>query len=208
MGRVSDARARLLAAVTELMWESSYSAVTIDRICERAGVRKGSFYYFFESKADLAAQAIASRWQTRKPELDVMFSPATPPLERLTDYFESIYQNQAKLKQAAGRVLGCPYFTLGTEAGALDEKVLQVVQQVLARYVKYFESAIRDAHAEGLIEVADPAASAQCIFSLYEGTLARARIENNLELLRGLSRTALQVLGAAPVATESAKERV
>ena len=62
MGRVSDARGKLMEAVTELIWTGSYGRTTIDQICDRAGVKKGSFYYFFESKACLAeASTVKSR---------------------------------------------------------------------------------------------------------------------------------------------------
>ncbi|PYJ58790.1 MAG: TetR/AcrR family transcriptional regulator, partial [Verrucomicrobia bacterium] len=44
MGRVSDAKERLMGAVRELIWEGSYGSTTIDQICEKAGVKKGSFY--------------------------------------------------------------------------------------------------------------------------------------------------------------------
>ena len=57
MGRTSDADERLMTAARDLMWEESYGSVTIDDICARAGVKKGSFYYFFDSKAALAVAA-------------------------------------------------------------------------------------------------------------------------------------------------------
>jgi len=60
MGRVSDARQRLLDATIDLIWQNSYGAVTVDDICERAGVKKGSFYYFFPSKTDLVVAAALS----------------------------------------------------------------------------------------------------------------------------------------------------
>jgi TetR/AcrR family transcriptional repressor of nem operon len=86
MGRVSDAKQRLMDAVLELIWTGSYGNTTIDHICDKAGVKKGSFYYFFESKADLAAAAFEANWQIKKAELDAMFSPTIPPLERLQKY--------------------------------------------------------------------------------------------------------------------------
>ena len=44
-------------AVAELFWTVSYDRTTIDQICEKAGVKKGSFYYFFDDKAALAEAA-------------------------------------------------------------------------------------------------------------------------------------------------------
>ncbi len=67
MGRVSDAKERLMEAVRELVWTGSYGSTTIDQICEKAGVKKGSFYYFFDSKADLAVTAIDEHWQQKRP---------------------------------------------------------------------------------------------------------------------------------------------
>ncbi len=199
MGRTSDARQRLIGAICDLIWETSYSAVTIDAICERAEVRKGSFYYFFDSKADLAARAIAALWETQKPEIDAIFSVESPPLVRLSRYFESIYNKQKDKQAHFGRVLGCPYFTLGTE-GALDEKILQEVHKVLSCYIQYFESAIDDAQSAGEISKGDTHARARCIFSLYEGTMTRARIQNDVDLLRDLPGYVLQLLGARATA--------
>src|SRR6266571_943512 len=74
---------RLMEAVRELIWSGSYGSTTIDDICEKAGVKKGSFYYFFDSKADLAVAAIDEEWERKRGELDSLFSPTIPPLERL-----------------------------------------------------------------------------------------------------------------------------
>src|SRR5436309_15018841 len=98
MGRVSDAKQRLMEAVKELIWTGSYGSTTIDQSCEKAGVKKGSFYYFFDSKADLAETAIDEDWQKRRSELDALFSPTSPPLERLRSYGAFSYKFQSEIK--------------------------------------------------------------------------------------------------------------
>src|SRR3982751_2660152 len=115
MGRVSDARERLMGAMTELIWTGSYGSTTIDQICDRAGVKKGSFYHFFESKADLAAAALDEDWQRRRTELDAIFSPTVPPLDRIRKYCDYSYQIQGEIHKKCGSVLGCPLFCLGSE---------------------------------------------------------------------------------------------
>src|SRR5215475_15813105 len=97
MGRVSDAKERLMKAVRELVWTGSYGSTTIDHICDKAGVKKGSFYYFFDSKAELALHSLDEDWQRHRPELDAIFSPTVPPLERLQKYCNFIYQVQSQL---------------------------------------------------------------------------------------------------------------
>src|SRR3954467_1897030 len=99
MGRASDADERLMEAALDLIWEESYGTVTIDDICKRADVKKGSFYYFFESKAALAVAALERMWeQDWKPSLDAQFSSSIDPLKRLTSYLEAIYPRQVERK--------------------------------------------------------------------------------------------------------------
>lgn len=82
MGRVSDAKERLLEAMMELIWTGSYGGTSVDHICEHAGVKKGSFYYFFESKSALALAALDHSWAEHRRELDAVFSPEVDPLDR------------------------------------------------------------------------------------------------------------------------------
>ena len=74
---------RLTDAAMDLIWHNSYGTTSVDAICERAGAKKGSFYYFFKSKSELAAAALEADWNKKKAEMDSIFSPTVPPLERL-----------------------------------------------------------------------------------------------------------------------------
>jgi TetR/AcrR family transcriptional repressor of nem operon len=76
-----------------------------------------------------------------------------------------------------------------------DQGVRATVDRIWDRKIKYFESAIRDAHAQGLIVAPDPEAKAKALFACYHGTLAQARIQNDLELIRNFKQAAMDVLG-------------
>src|SRR5262245_29733469 len=161
MGRTSDADERLMTAALDLMWEESYGAVTIDDICKRADVKKGSFYYFFDSKARLAVAALEKLWRDDwKPKMDARFSPSVEPLERIRTYLEHVYVTQSEVKKTTGKVLGCPVFCVGCEVSTQEVDVSAKVREIVARKRKYLESAIRDAVAEGSIEPCDPAQKA------------------------------------------------
>lgn len=183
-------------AVSELIWAGSYGATTIDHICEKAGVRKGSFYHFFDSKADLAVAALEYCFCTRRIELDAVFSPLVPPLQRLLDYCEKGYQQQVELKKTHGFVLGCPLFTLGAEVSTQEDRLRTTILAILDRHQRYVESAIRDAHAAGLIEAPDPASKARMVGAYIEGLLTQARIHNDLDPLREMPKGVLAILGA------------
>ncbi len=200
MPRVSTAQERLTDAAWELIWENSYGATSVDAICERAGVRKGSFYYFYKSKSELAAAALQADWEKNKVKLDSVFSPTVPPLERFQHYFDHVYGYLKQMKADCGAVLGCPLFTLGSEVCTLDTVLRDKVQEILDRKVTYFESAIRDAHAQGLIKAPDAHAKAKALFAYYQGMLTQARIQNDEEQLRDCYQATLELLGAAPAA--------
>jgi len=194
MGRVSDAKQRLMQAVGELIWAGSYGSTTIDQICEKDGVKKGSFYYFFDSKADLALTAIDREWKIRRSELDSIFSPTVPPLERIRNYCDYGYRFQAEIKAKFGCVLGCPLFTLGAEVSTQENRLQKKIQDILEYKRKYLETAIRDAQAAGLVHAPDASSKARILFAYFQGLLTEARIQNNLEVLREADRGIFEIL--------------
>jgi TetR/AcrR family transcriptional regulator, transcriptional repressor for nem operon len=204
MGRVSDARQRLMNAVLELIWTGSYGSTTIDQICEKAEVKKGSFYYFFNSKAELAAAALEADWEVRRGQLDSIFSPTIPPLERLRTFCEMPYQKQLDLKQRYGAVLGCPIATLGSEVCTQEHNLRAKIQEIMGSYRKYLESLIRDAHAAGVVTARDPAEKARMVWAYYEGLMTQARIQNDVEVLRELPRSVFAMLGVREAQTVTA----
>ena len=195
MGRVSDAKERLMEAVEELIWKGSYGSTTIDHICEKADVRKGSFYHFFDSKADLALAAIEETWRHKRLELDAIFSSTVPPLERLRKYCQAGYRIQADIKAKCGYVLGCPLFSLATEVSTQERPLQKKIQQILDEQHEYFKSAIRDAHKAGLIHAPDAGAKAKLLLAYYHGLVAEARIRNSLQILKEAQKGTWDLLG-------------
>ena len=196
MGRTSDAKERLMNAISELIWTGSYGSTTIDQICEKAGVKKGSFYYFFDSKAELAVAAIDAEFSRKRTEMDAVFSPMVPPLERFEKMCDICYERQKELSLKFGYVLGCPLFTLGAEVCTQEKNLSAKIQEVLDCHQRYLESAIRDAHAAGLINAPDAGCKARMLSAYFEGVLTQARIQNSLEVLREIPAGVLAILGA------------
>ena len=186
---------RLLDAAMDLIWENSYGTTSVDAICERAGAKKGSFYYFFKSKSELAAAALEDCWNKKKAEMDSIFSATVPPLERFNRYFDFVHDRLAEVQKKCGSILGCPFISVGSEVSTQDQIVRETIDRIMDRKLNYFVSAVRDAAAEGLINAPDPAAKARALFSCYQGMMAQARIQNDIELLSGFKEVAMDVLG-------------
>lgn len=196
MGRPSEAKEKLLLVAFDLIWNQSYGSVSVDQICERASVNKGSFYHFFPSKADLAVAAYEEHWREKQPELDRIFSPQIPPLERLELWCKDIYNRQKQKSAKYGHVCGCPYATLGAELATQDEKIRLKTEQLVNRTLKYVESALMDAQHHGLVSIDNPEAAAQRVYTTVLGTLLYARIRNRLDVLLDLEPSVMDIIGA------------
>lgn len=174
-------------AVLSLMWEESYGAVTIDDICRRANVRKGSFYYFYTSKSDLSVQALERMWESHRKMLDTVFSASVPPVERIRRRCDEAYRFQVEMVRERGHVLGCPLCSVGSELCAQDENVCGKVREILGSKRHYWETAIADAQRAGQIPPGDAADKARCAMAFFEGMIAQARLHNDVGLLESLA---------------------
>lgn len=65
-----DTKTRLLEATYSLMVSKGYPATSIDEICERAGVSKGSVYHFFKSKEQLTLAMLEYHMSGAKNEIE------------------------------------------------------------------------------------------------------------------------------------------
>lgn len=195
----SETKRKLLETALELIWESSYGSVSVDDICTKAGVNKGSFYYAFKSKSDLAVAAFERHWEIKRPILDQVFSSQLPPLERLSKYCQGMIADQKAKYLAYGKVLGCPFCALGSELSTQDENIRKKVEQTSGRLIKYYEAIVRDLAAEGLIESKDHTELARELQSYINGVILQAKIENNPKGLDRLEQGALRLLNLKQV---------
>ncbi len=199
MKRESDTKQKLLSTAVTLIWESSYGSISVDDICSRAGVNKGSFYYAFKSKSDLAAAAFEDHWNKKRGAMDEIFSSQVPPLERLEKYCDRIVEDQIDKYEKFGKLCGCPFASIGSELSTQDEQIRKKAQELSERSMKYLACTLRDAAAEGLLEAKDPVELARQVFCYATGLIMQAKIENNPEPLKSLKKGVFRLLGVNPV---------
>ncbi len=198
MGRTSDARQRLLDAACELMHTRSYGAVGVAEICAQAGVRKGSFSYFFASKQALTLEAIDAHWERQRDEWSAMLHAPEPALERLRRLFQATAAAQQDAQQTHGAVNGCALANLALELSTQDRVVQARLQEIFDEQIALIAETLRDAVVEGSI----PAASAtrgiaRAVVAQMEGMVLFAKLGNDPEVLDDLWWQTLLLLRAA-----------
>ncbi len=87
--RIAPARQKLLDAALSVVREKGYAATTVDELCGRAGVAKGSFFHHFADKEALAVAA-ANYWSETTGQLFASAPYHTPkdPLDRMLGYID------------------------------------------------------------------------------------------------------------------------
>lgn len=194
--RFCDSKLRLLQTAHQLIWRQSYGSVGVDQICEQSRVKKGSFYHFFRSKSELTVAAYEFHWEQVRLVLDRIFSTQIPPMERLEAYFAHIRRNQTEHLEKNGRVLGCPFASLGSELSTQDEAIRLMAQQISARKRDYLESTLSDAMEAGDLQVQDPKLLAQELHFFIVGLIQEAKISNDLAVLDRMESGAYRIIGA------------
>ncbi len=198
MGRApTDTKQKLIDTARELIWGESYNAVSVDEICKKSDVKKGSFYHYFPSKAHLALETMDACMEETKLKYDDIFSPTRPPLERFKLMARHVIEQQKEISEELGHVCGCPFATLGSELAAQDKEIGEKISNICAKKSAYYESALRDLVAEGTIPSdTDVEVRANEVFAFIIGQLIMARIKDDLSFVeKNLERALLNLIG-------------
>jgi TetR/AcrR family transcriptional repressor of nem operon len=175
MGRTSDARDRIIRTAAVLFLTRSYNAVGIDELCATANVRKGSFYHYFSSKAELAKAVIDLHAEAFRSRLKD--NEQATPRERLHAAADAIGSIQTGFEKRFGRAVGCPFGNLAAELATTDEGVRHHVAQVLGELERRLATVCHQAAEDGLLRPgADPDHLAHALLAQYQGMILLAKV--------------------------------
>ena len=177
------------------MHASSYSDVGVAAICEKANVKKGSFYHFFPSKQDLTLAVIDKNAADMKMSLiDQAFNSALAPLERLQRFIDLTIDMQTKIHQQTGHIYGCPFGNLATEMSTQDESIRLKLDKSFSNLYGLFSTTLQEAVDNNeLDKINNVDTTAQAMLAYLEGTMLLAKTQNNPNLLKQLLPATLQI---------------
>jgi TetR/AcrR family transcriptional regulator, transcriptional repressor for nem operon len=196
VGRAGDTREKILASAQSLIEVRGYSALGVAEICKAAGVPKGSFYYFFESKEALALAVIDAQWEAQRRAWARVLRSDAAPLERMRQLFEETQADQHARQQSCGAVAGCMFGNLTLELSNQTEIIRERLQQIFNAQVDMVELVITEALGRGDIYVEDARMTARSLIAQLEGQVLFAKLYNNTQRLETLWGNCLSLLGA------------
>ncbi|PZG08809.1 TetR/AcrR family transcriptional regulator [Nonomuraea aridisoli] len=195
MGRTSDAREKILGAARSLIELRGYSALGVAEICKAAGVPKGSFYYFFESKEALALTVIDEHRAEQERAWRHLLTGQAAPLQRLRRLFEATEAGQRAGQQSCGTVSGCLFGNLTLEMSNHTEAVRGRLQEIFDAQVDLVEAVMAEALARAEITVTDTREAARSVVAQLEGQVLFAKLYNDTRRLDSLWANCLALLG-------------
>ncbi|MFJ9241689.1 TetR/AcrR family transcriptional regulator [Streptomyces sp. NPDC101776] len=196
MGRTSDAGEKILAAGRSLFEARGYSALGVAEICKAAGVPKGSFYYFYESKEAFALAVVDEHWADQRREWARVLGGDARPLDRLRQLFEETEAGQHAVQQGCGTVLGCLFGNLSLEMSNQTEAVRARLQEIFDAQVEMVAAVVGEARDRGDITVTDAQEAARSVVAQLEGQVMFAKLYNNTGRMSPLWDNCLALLGA------------
>lgn len=127
-----DTRQRLLDAAQQLILQHGFGATSVAMIVEQAGVTKGSFFYHFDSKADLA-HALIERYADLELQLlhDTMQraeSLTSDPKQQLLVFINLLIESFGPDKSPPE---GCLFASYCYEVDLFDDKTLAITRRTL-----------------------------------------------------------------------------
>jgi len=187
-----DTRQLLVRAGLELLTEQGYVSTGLEQILKKAGVPKGSFYYYFDSKEAFAKAVLESYDDYFQHRLKTSFYQAgMSPMARLTDFVERSIQGMEKHQFRRGCLVG----NLAQEVLVLPEGFGQQLDDIFTRWEQLvadcLEAACQDRElSDGL----DCQALARFFWIGWEGAVMRARLVGSSEPMQAFYRGFRQLI--------------
>lgn len=195
-------REDLIEQGLQLFATKGYSATGVLDITDAAGVPKGSFYNYFQSKEDFALAVLEQyRSQAQEHMAEQLAGPSSP-LERLRLFFEA---GRAKTC-AEGFSGGCLAGRLAQELAGEQPAFRPVLDRVFGCMQGGVALLLQEACERGEIRPGEnPAELASFLLSSWQGAVTRAKAAGHDEALRIFESMVFERLlpSLAPASSES-----
>ena len=178
MKKGEASRAKLVACAAELFWRQGYNATGLSEILQAANLPKGSFYFYFEGKRDLAAAVIEYYRRIVSDDMKRMAEGR--------DWREFVHALTRKhLDSAAeGEHNGCPFAVMGMELALSEPEIaglyaaaLDEARQIMAEVLEQSGLNHEDAERLSALEL-----------TIFEGKLLLFRISGDAAHLETMER--------------------
>lgn len=176
-----DTRQILIRAGVELLTEQGFTSSGLDSILKRAGIPKGSFYYYFSNKETFGIELLNSYSEfflhkLRKHLLD----ESLEPMDRIVTFAEDAKSGMAKYQFNRGCLVG----NLSQEVTTLPESYREILKEIFKQWQQEVAHCLALAQKNQQLDTQHNCYELAEFFWIgWEGAVLRAGIEQNAEPL-------------------------
>lgn len=169
--RGDETRRRIMDAAEGLILDRGLGGTTVDAMVDAAEVTKGTFFYHFDTKNDLA-RALVERYEAHDEELMDRFMSAAEartedPLEQVLFFIRSF---EERMEELAEPFPGCLFASYCYQNQLFDEESAAVVEGGLLRWRRRLGEKLRRAVDERDTDLSlDPRDLADMLTVIFEG---------------------------------------
>lgn len=185
MNEASDTRTRLLDATYSLMVKKGFPSTTVDEICQAAGVSKGSFYHFFESKQQMTLAMLEHHMAgaTEEIERGLDLTGVEGP-QRAIRYVKHVEDRSEEIWHE-----GCLIGSLALELAETNPEVRSRVSQIFRDLTDHLETWFRPFCEESGPETPSARELAEQFVIVIEGGVVLSRAHRDLRFVPQAVRT-------------------
>lgn len=174
---------KLIECAAELFLQNGYNATGINDILARTGLPKGSFYFHFTSKKNLAVE-VSMYFERKIGNWILKTSEGKVWEDFVTDLIEEMIKNAENKKH-----FGCPFAVLGLEIAFSEPDISEYYSKSMKKLIDIFASVFKFSGipANKTYTIANRA------FAVYEGYLLYYRISKDVDVLRIMLRDLIAI---------------
>jgi TetR/AcrR family transcriptional repressor of nem operon len=189
-----ETRSRLLEKGGDLVSSHGFNATGVQEITAAAGVPKGSFYNYFDSKEAFAVEVLAEYWDSVVEFYGpILMDYATAPLARIARYFAGLAEFHEQRQYAFGCLIG----NMALEVTTSSEHVRVKLASIYREWSASLTDCLREAQARGeLAHARDASQLAVALIDAFEGAVMRAKVERSRAPFDSFERCVLPCLFA------------
>ena len=174
---------KLIECAAELFYKNGYNATGINDILKVTELPKGSFYFHFKSKKELAIEV---NFYYEK-ELATWICD-TSKGKKWDEFITDLVSDMIKGAEL-GKYFGCPLTTLGQELAFYEPEISKYYSDSLKNLICVFASILE--RSEIPKDKTDMLANR--VFAMYEGYLVYYRISNDISVLKDMSDSLITI---------------
>lgn len=181
----TETRRKILDAAQQAVLERGFAATSVDTIQEAAGISRGTFFYHFPTKDDLARTLLERYAEADRALIDDLMAKAEKlsrdPLQQAL-IFVSLHEDV--FQEMEGVVPGCLFASYSYEAGLFDEKTHALINRSIEYFRDVFGAKVREAMERHPPRVhVDPEAVADLAYSVLQGAFVLSRVQSDTHIM-------------------------